>query len=251
MNYTGLNHYFIRVIMYRTVALCNIMIPYHPGMQTYNHSSLILGACNCSSLEKQNTAVYSNASILPPSWNIGHPSIFNCHFTDFREGCLVHLPKMKQINFQNILGCLIFGYKILNASGPYISGQREYLWSKKKCWKTTKGIVKNTEDKFTLLFQDLVHFVRRSWKATLKRIYCELLNYMNQLSWTVVRSLVSLLRVSRAETVSGWCSPQIEVRINIAFLIRSSPTSYCPPRSINFALVSNTEAFRRASSCQR
>ena len=32
----------------------------------------------------------------------------------------------------------------------------------KKCWKTTKGIVKNTEDKFTLLFQDLVHFVRRS-----------------------------------------------------------------------------------------
>jgi len=64
MNYTGLNHYFIRVIMYRTVALCNIMIPYHPGMQTYNHSSLILGACNCSSLEKQNTAVYSNACIF-------------------------------------------------------------------------------------------------------------------------------------------------------------------------------------------
>jgi hypothetical protein len=36
----------------------------------------------------------------------------------------------------------------------------------------------------------------------------------------------------------------MEVWINIAFLIRSSPMSYCPPRSISLALVSNTEALK-------
>ena len=44
----------------------------------------------------------------------------------------------------------------------YFRTEGVFMKQEKKCWKTTKGIVKNTEDKFTLLFQDLVHFVRRS-----------------------------------------------------------------------------------------
>ena len=45
-----------------------------------------------------------------------------------------------------------------------------YLWNKRQMLdKNKKGVVNNTEDKFTLLFQDLVHFVRHSWKATLKK----------------------------------------------------------------------------------
>ena len=53
--------------------------------------------------------------------------------------------------------------------------------------------------------------------------------------WKKPGEVVILLRVSGADIVSRWCSPQIEVVIKTAFLIRSSPMSkLCPSFSNSF-----------------